>query len=141
MKKNMDKLISNSMCFCASMATKWAEPHAPWRRSSTCLCGPGVFSCTLAADARACLVAPPSGKTSLIGHSEREACQFRGFQEFNQPPTKVRLIMDLRLPLPGGMAAHWCLMSRAHAVWRTGSTKMSALLSFSRFSTSCKQQG
>ena len=45
-----------------------------------------------------------------------------------------------RRPWPGGMAAHWCLMSRAQAVWSTGSTKMSALLSFSMFSTSCRRQ-
>lgn len=31
-------------------------------------------------------------------------------------------------------------MSRAHAVCRTGSTKMSALLSFSIFNTSCRRK-
>lgn len=64
------------------MAAKWADPHVPWRRSSTCRCGPGVSSYTLAADAHACLVAPPSGKTSLGGHSQRKG--FSGFQEFNR---------------------------------------------------------
>lgn len=44
----------------------------------------------------------------------------------------------LRRPLPGGMAAQWCLMSRAQAVWSTGSTNISALLSFSMLSTSCR---
>lgn len=43
-----------------------------------------------------------------------------------------------RLPLPGVIAAQWCFRSRAQAVWRTGSTNMSALLSFSMFRTSCR---
>ncbi len=52
----------------------------------------------------------------------------------------VCVCVDSRRPLPGGIAAHWCLMSRAQAVWRTGSTKMSALLSFSMFNTSCRRR-
>lgn len=51
------------------------------------------------------------------------------------------LLVNSRRPLPGGMAAHWCFMSRAQAVWRTGSTKMSALLSLSMFSTSYRRSG
>lgn len=54
---------------------EWADPHVPWRRSSTCRCGPGVSSCTLAADAHACPVAPPSGKTSLGATVNGNACQ------------------------------------------------------------------
>lgn len=123
------------------MAAKWVNPYVPWQRSSTYRCGPEVSSCTLAADAHACPVVPPSGKTSLRGHSERKCSSVQWLSGVNlSAATRVHLIIDLRLPLPGGMAAHWCLMSRAHAVWRTGSTKMSALLSFSKFSTSCNGQ-
>lgn len=66
---------------------------------------------------------------------------WRIFEQNKQVNIYINGFVDSRRPLPGGMAAHWCLMSRAQAVWRTGSTKISALLSFSMFSTSYRRTG
>lgn len=102
----------------------------PWQRSSTCLYGLAVSSCTQAEVSLSYPEEPPSDKTSL-----RDTC---GKVNILRNPFRniMTVVKYSRLPLPGGMAAHWCLRSRAHAVCNTGSTKMSALLSLRMFSTS-----
>lgn len=49
----------------------------PLQRSSTCRCGPEVFSYTQAADELSCPVTPPSDTTSLDGERERHMKTFK----------------------------------------------------------------
>lgn len=131
-------------------------PHMdrPWLRSSTCLSGPAAFSYTRAAVSHACPGEPPSNKTSLWkekcevrnGHWSEKSQHYRNHMTFL---IKVRARTDTqadsafshsRRPRPGGIAAHWCFRSKAQAVCKTGSTKMSALLSLSMFKTSYRHR-
>lgn len=128
----------------------------PWLRSSTCLSGPAVFSYTRVAVSHACPGEPPSNKTFLwkdkcevrngVRHSglqSQYSCNHMTFlikvRARNDTPARSAFSHSRR-PRPGGIAAHWCFRSKAQAVCKTGSTKMSALLSLSMFKTSYRDR-